>query len=92
MACPNINSQQWKDLVSAIGVREAYREFLKYGEIPNAGAYPQSFAGVNATLKVVGALNTPKMQQVYTKFYESNPDKFYAELQNNGELRLRYNC
>src|ERR1043165_1033329 len=80
MACPNVNSQQWKDLVSRIGVREAYKEFLKYGEIPDAGAYPESFKGVNATLKVIGALNSDRGRMLYKKFFSADVDRFYKEL------------
>lgn len=90
--CPNVNSPAWRDLVDRIGVREAYREWAKYkGEIPDAGAYPESFRGVNATLKVIGALSSPKMDQVYTKFYAGNKDKFYAELMNNGATKDQVN-
>lgn len=34
--CPNINTKEWKDLVAAIGEREAFREYMKLGtgEIP----------------------------------------------------------
>lgn len=88
MSCPNISSPQWRALVDRIGVREAYREWARHkGEIPDAEAYAESFMGVNATLKVIGALSTPKMDQVYTKFFSSNKDKFYAELLNNGATK-----
>lgn len=57
MACPNISSDAWKNLVAKIGVFEAFREFIKHGEtIPDASNYPESFKGVNATLKIVDAL------------------------------------
>ena len=39
MSCPNITSPEWKSLVSAIGVENAWREFFKYGEIPDASIY-----------------------------------------------------
>lgn len=39
MSCPNITSPEWKSLVSAIGVENAWREFFKYGEIPNVSIY-----------------------------------------------------
>lgn len=89
MACPNTNSPQWQALVEKIGVREAYREFMKHGDIPSADNYQETFKGVNATLKVIGALSTDKMEQVYKKFYANNKDKFYAELQNNGATKAQ---
>lgn len=92
MACPNTNTQQWKDLVSKIGVRQAYAEYLKNNsEIPEASNYQDTFKGVNSTLKVIGALNAPKMEQVYNKFFSSNKEKFYAELLNNGTTKDQVN-
>lgn len=35
---------------------------------------------VNASMKVVAALRTPKMQSVFSRFYKTNKDKFYQEL------------
>lgn len=34
LACPNKNTQEWKDLVEIIGEREAYREYIRYGDTP----------------------------------------------------------
>lgn len=87
MACPNVSHPDWKELVNKIGVREAYREFAKKGEIPNPSNYTDTFKGVNATLKVLGALSTDKMESVYNKFYNSNKDKFYSELSNAGATK-----
>ena len=39
MHCPNILSPQWKNLVEKIGETNAWREFFKYGTIPNAENY-----------------------------------------------------
>jgi hypothetical protein len=33
MHCPNISSQEWKDLVEQVGENEAWRSFYKYGEV-----------------------------------------------------------
>lgn len=88
MACPNINTDAWRALVNKIGVRQAYAEFVKNNsEIPDAANYQDTFKGVNATLKVIGALNNPKMQQVYDRFFGSNKEKFFAELLNNGATK-----
>lgn len=85
MICPNINSDEWKNLANRIGVRDAYREFVNNnGVIPSHEKYQDSFKGVNATLKVIGALNSPKMRGVFDKFFSSNKEKFYSELLNNG--------
>ena len=37
--CPNVTSRAWKNLVNKIGEREAWREFFKFGYIPNASKY-----------------------------------------------------
>ena len=69
-ACPNINSQEWKDLVSKIGTFEAFKEF--YGnnnQIPNANNYTETFKGVDATLKIVNDLSDAKMEKLFNNFY-----------------------
>ena len=32
LACPNKNSNEWKDLVNQIGEKEAFREYMKTGD------------------------------------------------------------
>jgi uncharacterized protein YoxC len=32
LACPNVNTKEWKDLEKAIGQREAFREYIKLGD------------------------------------------------------------
>lgn len=60
MGCPNINSPQWKNLVAKIGVFEAMKEFIRNNEeIPSADNYEETFKGVNATMKIVTALQKP---------------------------------
>ena len=39
MPCPNVNSSEWKSLVSTLGAENAWREFFKYGEVPNISMY-----------------------------------------------------
>lgn len=77
MSCPNTNSPEWKDLVNKIGVFEAMREFVKNGEqIPDANKYDNTFQGVNATLKIVNALQKTPRQS-----YPSNQIQgFYNDL------------
>ena len=37
LTCPNINTKEWKDLVSLIGEKGAFKEYIKKGtgEIPS---------------------------------------------------------
>ena len=51
MPCPNINSSEWKSLVSTIGAENAWREFFKYGEIPDASIYEVEGATAKAGVK-----------------------------------------
>lgn len=46
MKCPNFESQQWKDLANKLGSLLAYREFLKYGDIPSADNYAATFKSI----------------------------------------------
>jgi len=46
MKCPNFESQQWKDLANKLGSLLAYREFLKYGDIPLADNYAATFKSI----------------------------------------------
>jgi hypothetical protein len=39
MICPNITSPEWKALVNKVGENRAWKEFLIYGNIPNASVY-----------------------------------------------------
>lgn len=57
MKCPNFESQQWKDLAEKLGALSAYREFLKYGDIPSADNYP-------ATLKSIKTRSAEKTKDV----------------------------
>lgn len=81
MSCPNINSQQWKDLVAKIGVFDAMKEFIRNNEeIPNAEDYQESFKGINATMKIVTAL-----QKTPRSHYPSNSIQgFYNDLIKQG--------
>lgn len=61
MRCPNINHEDWKELVSLIGEDGAWAAWIKNGEeIPNPKDYLNY---VNYSLKVVAALNSPKVRQ-----------------------------
>jgi len=61
MACPNITSPEWKALVSAIGVDNAWKEFLIHGKIPDASIY-----NVEGTTKNI----KPGVQELF----DSNPE------------------
>jgi hypothetical protein len=80
-SCPNTNSPEWKSLVGRIGVYEAFREFIKHGNnIPDASGYPETFKGVNATLKVVDALvKIPR-----NTYPSNNIQGFYNDLVKQG--------
>ena len=77
MSCPNLASPAWKALVNKIGVFEAFREFVRNNEeIPSADNFEETFKGVNATMKVVAAL-----QQIPRASYPSNQIQgFYNDL------------
>jgi hypothetical protein len=82
MACPNLSSQSWKDLVSKIGVFEAFKEFVKNGEqIPDVANYSETLKGVNASLKIINALNNPKIEGFFKNQYlKGNQEKFFQEV------------
>lgn len=77
MSCPNVNAKSWKNLVDRIGTFEAMKEFIKNNEeIPDASQYPESFKGINATLKIVTALQkTPR-----TNYPSNQIQGFYNDL------------
>lgn len=82
IACPNKSSQEWVNLVNKIGLQDALREYIDKGDgsIPSADNYANSFKGINAGLKIVNALSEPKTEQLFNRFFKSNPDKFFNEL------------
>lgn len=82
MACPNINSPQWKALVAKIGTFNAFREFVNNNEqIPDANNYTETLQGVNSTLKVFNALTNPKIEQFFkSQYLKGNKDKFFNEV------------
>lgn len=70
--CPQKHSPQWKALVNKIGVREAYREFIIYGDIPDAENYPSLLSDLSDTGKIIN-VNFPKDdvgERVYTRSTE----------------------
>lgn len=81
MKCPNKNNPDWIELVDKIGIREAYREYIKNNyDVPNPSKYENTFSGVNATLKLITALeNIPRND------YPSNQIQgFYNDLVKQG--------
>ena len=80
-SCPNKSSSDWKNLVAKIGVNNAYLAFYENGmEIPDYNNYPDTFAGVNAGLKMINVLTSEKGLQLFNRFFKGNPNKFYSEL------------
>ena len=66
-SCPNVNSKEWKNLVAAIGTREAMREFLERGEkVPTVDEVrsdkPQLFK------------SAPSIKPGVQELFESNPE------------------
>ena len=84
MHCPNILSPQWKNLVEKIGETNAWREFFKYGTIPNAENYDVDIdSNVSFTLKSIKILFSNKAEQIFAKGQKANWDlnKILTELQ-----------
>lgn len=81
--CPNINDPSFKKLEAVYGRPQATLFYHMNGEhtpsIEEAKAMIQSPV-VYAQMKVLKALGDPKAQQLYTKFFKNNPEKFYSEL------------
>lgn len=83
MACPNVNSSQWQELVGKIGVYEAFKEFVRHGEnIPDPNNYSPNLAGVNYGLQIVNALLQPPVEGWFERFYkkEKRPEVFFRKL------------
>lgn len=83
--CPQKNSPEYVVLEKEYGEEKAILLYhMNGGELPTL---QQADNIVNAKAKIVQALSNPKAQQLYTKFYKSNPDKFYTELLQLGSTK-----
>jgi len=83
MACPNVNSPQWQELVGKIGLYNAFSEFIRHGEqIPDPNNYTPSVQGVNYGLQIVNALMQPPVEGWFERFYkaEKRPEVFFRKL------------
>ena len=73
MLCPNLSSPQWKALVERVGETEAWREFLKYGEIPSEDIYKS--IKTKTTEEIAEGINKSLIQTSleikYTSFIQS---------------------
>lgn len=84
--CPNKSLPEFQALIAAYGEGRATAAWRNNNEVIPTVEQAAELLGiaspntVNATLKVVEALGTDKVQKLYDKFYKSNPDKFYSEL------------
>ena len=66
MACPNINSPEWKALVSKIGEMNAWKEFLVHDRIPDASIYEVEDGGeVKTGVEELFESNPELANQVY---------------------------
>lgn len=85
MGCP-VKTKEYKELEGIYGEGRTLAAWtLNNEQIPTVEQAAQLLGitspnTVNATLKVVEALGTGKVQKLYDKFYKSNPEKFYSEL------------
>lgn len=83
MSCPNKGMKDYQDLIKEFGEGNALAVWKMNGEhtpsIEEAKAMIQSPV-VYAQMKILKALGDPKAQQLYTKFFKNNPEKFYSEL------------
>jgi hypothetical protein len=79
MHCPNILSPQWKNLVEKIGETNAWREFFKYGTIPNAENYD-----VNKNVSLENTIDNKNIKEIEYIEYINNDLKNF--IQNNSEL------
>lgn len=83
MACPNIHSPQWQELVGKIGIYEAFKEFVRHGEqVPDPNNYTPIVQGVNYGLQIVNALLQPPVEGWFQRFYktEKRPEVFFRKL------------
>ena len=72
MACPNVNSPEWKSLVDTIGENNAWREFLKFGEIPNSSIYDvKTKPGVSEVFESNSELSNIGTQEQYSQYLDS---------------------
>jgi hypothetical protein len=67
-ACPNINSDEWKELVESVGEPNAWAIFAKYDAIPTyeTGQYAETFKELSEKYDVKTALKTVVIADLYT--------------------------
>lgn len=85
---PSTSSPTWQELENKVGTTKAYDEYVRNGyRIPSASGYPESFSGVNATMKVVNAL-----EKIPRSSYPSNQiEGFYNDLRKQGAPEVQIN-
>jgi hypothetical protein len=89
MACPNISSPEWKALVSKIGETNAWKEFIAFGNIPNADNYKQVdfpstglkkySVGYNSQKEYYLAKNIKSLLNDIVKFTENKDSRLLSE-------------
>jgi ABC-type dipeptide/oligopeptide/nickel transport system ATPase component len=67
MSCPNLNSPEWKSLVSVIGEVNAWKEFIVHGKIPDASIYEveETIKNIKAGVKEIYD-STPELAAIGT--------------------------
>jgi hypothetical protein len=83
--CPNINLPEWKALVDKVGNTQAYKEYLKNNQnVPTLEEVQliEPDNSVNATMKAITILQTPKADEIFRKGDKNNWDinKILTEL------------
>ena len=98
MICPNIESPKWKDLVNKIGENNAYIEFLKHRDIPDASHYDDNGVNIFRSIKTKTteeiaegldlSLTRNQIEIKYTKFIQANLLNTLGDISPNKQLEI----
>ena len=94
MHCPNINSPEWKSLVDKIGENNAWKEFFKYGTVPNASEYEEGLRSIRtkSTEQIAKGINKKLIrseQEIkYTNFIQSLVINKLGDISPNKKLEM----
>ena len=98
MICPNIESPKWKALVDKIGENNAYIEFLKYRDIPEASHYNDKGDYIFRSIKTKSteeiasgldlSLTRNQIELKYTKFIQAGLLNTLGDISPNKQLEI----
>lgn len=98
MICPNIESPKWKALVDKIGENNAYIEFLKYRDIPEASHYNDKGEYVFRSIKTKSteeiaagldlSMTRNQIELKYTKFIQAGLLNTLGDISPNKQLEI----